>query len=71
MDAFVKLFLTVLANVVNTLEVLPIASNFCPLLRTHCYQDLSAILAQGQEESTVVVVCIFNQLSYCFPTVFC
>lgn len=30
MDGPVKLFLTVLANVVNTLEVLPIASNFVP-----------------------------------------
>lgn len=30
MDGLVKLFLTVLANVVNTLEVLPIASTVVP-----------------------------------------
>lgn len=29
-DALVKLFLTMLANVVNTLEVLPIANNIVP-----------------------------------------
>lgn len=54
-----------LANVVDTLEVLPKASDV--LLRTHCYEDLSAILVQGQEESTVVILGISSHSFYALP----